>query len=96
MTQMATVPVYACRVCGTPVYVTHLSTQGKDEDAEKLKMFMQGLAKIALCPPCQKKRTWYASQGREAEFLANELNPATTIYNVVDNSKLDYYGRNIK
>jgi hypothetical protein len=96
MAEMATIPVYACKVCGKPVYVTHLSTQGEDESAEKLKMLMQGLAKIALCPPCQRKRNWYASQGREDEFLANELNPATTIYNVVDHSKNDYYGREMK
>jgi len=88
---MATVPVYACKVCGKPVYVTHLSTSKADSSAEMLKTLMQGLRNIALCKYCQMKRNYYATQGREEEFLANELNPHTTIYNVVDNSKLDYY-----
>lgn len=96
MSQMATIPVYKCRVCGKPVYVTHLSTQGADPNAEKLKMLMQGLSKIALCDYHRAKRNHFATQGREAEFIANELNPLTTIYNVVDNSKVDYYGRNMK
>jgi hypothetical protein len=94
MSEMATVPVFACRVCGKPVYITHLSTQEADADAKKLKLLMQGLSKIALCDYHRAKRNWYASQGREAEFLANELNPVTVIYNVVDGSKLDYYGKN--
>lgn len=94
MAEMATVPVFACRVCGKPVYATHLSTTGKDPSAETLKVLMQGLSKIALCDYHKAKRNWYASQGREDEFLANELNPMTVIYNVVDNSKLDYYRKN--
>ncbi len=93
MAEMATVPVYGCRVCGKPVYVTHLSTTGTDESASLLKTLMQGLGNIALCKYHRMKRNWYASQGREEEFLANELNPITVIYNVVDNSDLDYYNR---
>lgn len=96
MAEMATVPVYACRVCGKPVYVVHLSTLGSDPNAEKLKTLMQGLSKIALCDFHRAKRNWFATHGREDEFLANELNPMTTIYNVVDNSENDYYGRKIK
>jgi hypothetical protein len=93
MSQMATVPVYGCRVCGKPVYVVHLSTTGVDPSAELLKTLMQGLSKVALCKYHQMKRNWYASQGREEEFLKNELSPMTVIYNVVDNSDLDYYNR---
>ena len=93
MAQMATTPVYACRVCGKPVYVTHLSTLGKDEGAEKLKILMQGLVNVALCNYHKRQRNWYASQGREEEFIANELNPRGVIYNVVDNTELDYYGK---
>lgn len=92
MADMSTVPVYACRVCGAPVYVTQLSTR-KDPQAELLKTFMQNLQKVALCSYHRAQRNWYASQGREAEWLANELNPSVTIYNVIDNSSLDYYGR---
>ncbi len=91
MAEMATVPVFACRVCGKPVYAVHLSTTMDDPQAEMLKTLMQGLAKIALCKHHQIKRNWYASQGREEEWLKNEFNPMTVIYNVVDNSELDYY-----
>ena len=94
MAEMATVPVYACRVCGKPVYVTHLSTTKADPSAEMLKTLMLGLSKIALCKYCSMKRNYYATQGREEEWLANELNPMTVIYNVVDNSNLDYYRKN--
>lgn len=86
-------PVYACRVCGKPVYVIHLSTKGRDDNAEQLKRLMQGLGKIALCKYHAMKRNWYASQGREDEWLKNELNPMTVIYNVVDKSGVDYYKR---
>lgn len=89
MAEMATTPVFACRVCGKPVYVTHLSSVG-DPSAEKLKMFMQGLPKISLCKYHRKVYNWYASQGRSEEFL---LNPNIIIYTVLDNSGLDYYGR---
>jgi hypothetical protein len=96
MAEMATVPVYGCRVCGKPVYVTHLSTTIKDPGAELLKTLMQGLSKVALCDFHQRQRNYYATQGREEEFLTNALNPGTVIYNVVDNSKLDYYGRKLE
>lgn len=94
MAQMATIPVYKCRVCGKPVYVVHLSTTGVDESAEMLKRLMQGLSNIVLCKYHQMQRNWYASQGREEEWLANELNPRVVILNVVDNSDLDYYRKN--
>ena len=93
MAQMATVPVFKCRACGRPVYVTHLSTTGADPKAELLKDLMQGLSKVALCKYCQMKRNYYATQGREEEFLANELNPRPVILTVVDPTELDYYGR---
>lgn len=91
MSQMATVPVFGCRVCGKPVFVTHLSTQGADPDNERLKQLMQGLGKIALCPYHQKVRNYYASLGREDEFLKNQFNPQGVIYNVHDHSGNDYY-----
>lgn len=96
MSQMATTPVFACRVCGKPVYVTHLSTTGTDADAEQLKRLMQNLGKIALCKYHAMKRNWYASQGREEEWLKNELNPTTVIYAVSDRSGLDYYRKDEK
>lgn len=84
---MSTVPVYACSVCGKPVYVTHLSSIN-DPRAEKLKMLMQGLRKIALCDYHRAQKNYYASQGRESEFYTN---PEAIIYNVIDPSDLDYY-----
>lgn len=88
MAQMATVPVFACRKCGRPVYVTHLSSIGKDPDASRLKELMKGLQDIALCKYCQMSYNWYASQGRSDEFL---ISPNIVIYNVVDISGNDYY-----
>jgi hypothetical protein len=96
MSQMATVPVFACRVCGKPVYVVHLSTTRPDSDAQELKRLMQNLSKIALCNYHRKQRNYYASLGREDEWLANALNPAAVILNVVDKSGVDYYGRETK
>jgi hypothetical protein len=89
MSQMATIPVFACRRCGNPVYVVHLSAYN-DPNSEKLKGMMQNLPKIALCKPCMAQYNYLASQGRSEEFL---LNPNIVIYNVVDNSQVDYYGR---
>lgn len=90
MAQMATNPVFACRKCGTPVIVSHLSSMRDDADSSLLKELMQGLKDIALCKYCRLKYNWYASQGRSDEFL---LNPHIVIYNVVDVSGLDYYRR---
>lgn len=92
MADMATIPVFKCRRCGTPVYVTKLSSRN-DPDASKLKSFMQNLQKIALCNQCRKIYNWLASQNRTNEFL---INPHIVILNVVDNSDADYYGRKIK
>lgn len=89
MSEMATIPVFACRRCQKPVYVVHLSANN-DPDAEKLKGFMQNLQKIALCEDCLKIYNYLASQNRSSEFY---VNPHITIYNVVDNSTADYYNR---
>lgn len=88
---MATIPVFACRVCGTPVFVTHLSTNENDPSNEKLKLLMSGLSKIALCDRHRKVKNYYASQGREDEFIREQLNPTGVIYNVRDHSGLEYY-----
>lgn len=90
MSQMATVPVFACRKCGKPVYVTHLSTKADDPQAENLRILMRGLSSIALCKECRKAYNYFASQNRANEFL---LNPHIVIYNVRDNTGVDYYGR---
>lgn len=90
MSKMATTPVFACKRCKKPVYVTHLSTSVDDPKAEMLKAFMQGAASIALCKQCRAAYNWFASQGRSDEFLTN---PGIVIYNVRDKSEVDYYGR---
>lgn len=85
MGQMATVPVFACRGCGRPVYATHLSTVA-DPDNKKLKMMMQGLSKIALCKHCKAQSDYFAQTG---QYLP--LNPHSVIYTVVDPSGANYY-----
>ncbi len=88
MAQMATVPVFKCRRCGTPVYVTYLASQGSDPDAAKLKELMNGLADIALCGHCQAVYNYLAARGRSDEFL---INPQPVILTIEDTSGLDYY-----
>lgn len=90
MAEMATTPVFACRNCGKPVYVVHLSSVN-DPDASKLKVLMQGLVNIALCPECRKIKRWRDAHGREFR-----VNPQGIIYSVIDKSDADYYGRNMK
>lgn len=87
MAQMATIPVFACRYCGKPVYITHLSTVN-DPDASKLKAIMQSLSQIALCAEHRAKYNWLAKHGLEKEMM---LNPHVVIYNVLDHSGVDYY-----
>lgn len=86
MPKMATVPVFACRGCGTPVYGVHLEAR----DMETLKELMQGMAQIALCGNCKGRYNYLAAQNRSDEF---PLNPNLIIYNVIDKSGNDYYGR---
>lgn len=92
MSQMATVPIFACRGCGKPVYGLHLSMEN-DPDNEKLKDAMQNMAKIAICKHCKARYNYLAQQGRSDEF---NLNPNLIIYNVVDPTEVDYYGRKTK
>ena len=89
---MATTPVFACRSCGRPVAVTHLSSIN-DPNAEKLRSFMKHLADIAICPECRKKQLWLMAHGEPSEF---RVNPNGVIYSVIDKSGLDYYGKNMK
>lgn len=93
MSKMATVPVFACRYCGKPVYVTNLSTRIDDPNSELLFKLMEGLRDIAMCKECRNRYNWYASQNRAAEM---PLNPQGILYNIHDHSGLDYYGRNAR
>jgi len=86
MAKMSTVPVYACRGCGRPVYGIHVEAG----TAEQLKAIMPHLAEIAICKDCKARYNWLASQNRSDEF---RLNPNLIIYNVVDPSGVDWYGR---
>ena len=71
MSQMNTVPVFKCRYCGTPVYVTGLKTSTPDPDGTKLEELMRGLQRIALCNSCRKKYNYLAERNRAHEMLLN-------------------------
>lgn len=89
---MATIPVFACRVCGKPVYGIHLSTQN-DPNNERLKLLMQGLAKAALCDYHKNRYNYLAERNRSDEM---PLNPNLIIYSVIDDTKANYYGEGLK
>lgn len=82
MSTMRLVPVYKCRVCGTPVYVTLLDTARPDPDGELLHTLMKGLDKIALCNFHKEQKNWYASQNRLAEWntMAAREGALLTVY----------------
>jgi hypothetical protein len=65
---MKLTPVYKCRVCGKPVYVTLLDTTRPDPDGKLLFALMAGLEKVALCNWHQRQKNWYASQNRLGEW----------------------------
>ena len=97
MSQMSTVPVFACRVCGKSVYATHLVTRIDDPDGKVLNALMKGLSEIALCPEHQRQWNWYASQNRADEFYSNLFNPQGVLYNVRQGKTgVDWYGRGWK
>jgi hypothetical protein len=75
MSQMNTVPVFKCKYCGKPVYVTSLRTSKPDPDAELLLELMRGLEKIAMCKSCQRKYNYMAKEGRSEEFIKGMLSP---------------------
>ncbi len=91
MAQMGTTPVFACKHCGKPVAITLSTTV--DPGAVLLREFMQHLQDIAICPECHKKQLWLQAHGQESEF---KVNPRGIIYNVIDNSGMDYYGRKMR
>lgn len=93
MSQMSTYPVLACKVCGKAVVVKHLSTKGVDNDGSKLFELMQGLPDIALCAEHRRQYNWFARQNRADEFIKAALNPQGVLYNIIDETGLDYYGR---
>ena len=97
MAKMSTVPVFACRDCGKPVYVTNLQTMVEDPDGKLLNTLMKGLSEIARCPDCRAKWNWWASQNRSAEYYANFFNPQGVLYNIRPGiSQVDWYGNGVK
>lgn len=68
MSQLSTQPVFKCRVCGKPVVVIHLSTEFSDPDGEQVVEMAKNLGKVAICPDCNNRRTWYIEQGRYNEW----------------------------
>jgi len=65
---MRLIPVFKCRVCGKPVFVTLLDTARPDPDGVVLHSLMAGLERVALCNWHQRQKNWYASQHRLAEW----------------------------
>lgn len=86
MPKMSTVPVFKCRGCGKPVYGTLLEAP----TMELLQEHMTALAEIAICERCKTAYNYLAAVGRSDEF---KLNPHLVLFNVVDVSGADYYGR---
>jgi hypothetical protein len=72
---MSTVPVFKCKYCGKLVYGIELRTATSDPDGSILHELMQGMARNAICPSCQRKYNHYAKEGRSEEFLRGQLVP---------------------
>jgi hypothetical protein len=70
MSQMSTIPVFTCKRCGRPVFVTHLSTSDADPELTRLREMMSNLKKITLCNDCRRAYNWYAMQGRTQDWEA--------------------------
>jgi len=79
MSQMSTVPVFKCKYCGKPVYVTMLHTTQPDPTTKQLEGFMRNLKKIAMCNSCKRKYNYMAAQGRSEEFIRGALCPVNII-----------------
>jgi hypothetical protein len=69
MSQMKNRPVLLCRRCGK-AYTFALLTTTPDAAGEQLYKFMDGILKDHLCDDCKRKQTWYAGQGRLADWEA--------------------------
>jgi rubredoxin len=69
MSQMKNQPVLLCKRCGS-AYTFSLKTTSADIEGVQLFKFMDEIAKDHLCPRCKAAQTWYASQGRIAEWEA--------------------------
>jgi hypothetical protein len=54
---------------------------------------MMHLHEIAICPSCRKRELWLRAHGDVNEF---RVNPHGVIYNVIDESGLDYYEKGKK
>lgn len=94
MSQMSTVPVFKCRDCGAPVYVTYLSTQVNDPDGKLLEELMKGMADVARCKDCRARWNWYASQNRSEEYYKHFFDPQPVLLNIRQGlSEVDWYGR---
>lgn len=97
MSQMSTVPVFACRVCGAPVFATQVATYVDDPEGKVLEALMKGLSEIAFCPEHRRQWNWYASQNRADEFYANLFNPEGVLYNIRQGkTDVDWYGKGWK
>jgi ribosomal protein L40E len=69
MSEMKNKPVLICKRCGT-AYTFSLRTTTPDADGRQLFKLMDGIVKEHLCAGCRAKKSWYAAQGRVADFEA--------------------------
>jgi hypothetical protein len=69
MSEMKNRPVLLCKRCGS-AYTFSLHTTRPDTDGRLLFKIMDGVAKDHLCADCQRKASWYAQQGRMADWEA--------------------------
>ncbi len=50
--------------------VSSLRTAQPDPDGETLRLLSRIVAEQALCPDCERRKAWYYSQGRGADWEA--------------------------
>ena len=67
MSELKVSPVFKCKRCAAP-FTVKIATFVSDPNGEMLQNFLQGVAKVGLCPTCDNQRAWYYSQGRSEEW----------------------------
>ncbi len=72
MSQMNTVPVFKCRVCGKPLAVTMLRTTKPDTDGQMMNQLMANLHKIAICNDCRLRMEYLQKNNRGNEFYMSD------------------------
>lgn len=71
MSQLSTMPIFKCRVCGKPIILTKLCTTIPDEDCSLLNDMIKGIAKVAICDDCRKREIYLLENNRGDEINYN-------------------------